>query len=94
MDKRFALGPDDKEKFRSFMRMYEKFTGCRVLTYCLMCNHLHLLVEVTPAPADGLTDAELLERVRAISSPMAVSLLAKELTEARKKRKRGKRDPR
>jgi len=33
VDKRFALSPDDKEKFRSLMRMYEKFTGCRVLTY-------------------------------------------------------------
>lgn len=50
-----------------------------------MCNHLPLLVEITPAPAGGLTDAELLGRVRAISLPMAVSLLAKELTEARQK---------
>jgi len=49
---------DEKEQFRSYMRMYEKFTGCRVLTYCLMCNHVHLLVEVTPRPQGGLTDEE------------------------------------
>ena len=36
VDRRYALLQDDKEKFRSFMRMYEKFMGCRVLTYCLM----------------------------------------------------------
>ena len=85
VDRRFALEERDKEQFRSFMRMYEKFTGCRVLTYCLMCNHVHLLVEVTPHPPGPMTDEELLDRVKAISSPMAVSLLRKELKEAREK---------
>ena len=85
VDRRFALGQDEKEQFRSYMRMYEKFTGCRVLTYCLMCNHLYLLMEVTPRPEGGLTDAQLLERVRAISLPATVSLLRKELKEAREK---------
>jgi putative transposase len=85
VDRRFALEQDEKEQFRSYMRMYEKFSGCRVLTYCLMCNHVHLLVEVTPRPQAGLTDEELLMRVRAISSQMAVSLLRKELKEAREK---------
>ena len=85
VDRRFALLQNDKEKFRSFMRMYEKFTGCRVLTYCLMCNHVHLLLEVTPPPVDGLTDEELLARVRAVASPGEVALLRKELKEAREK---------
>lgn len=85
VDRRFALGQDEKEQFRSYMRMYEKFTGCRVLTYCLMCNHVHMLVEVTPWPPERLTDEELLERVRAISLPATVSLLRKELKEAREK---------
>ena len=67
------------------MRMYEKFTGCRVLTYCLMCNHVYLLVEVTPRPAGPMTDDELLRRYRAISSPMAVKILRNELKEAREK---------
>ena len=83
VEKRFAFGPDEKEKFRSLMRMYEKFSGNRVLCYCLMSNHLHLLVEVTPRPAGGLSDEELLRRVRAISSPAAVAQLARELREAR-----------
>jgi len=85
VDRRFALEQDDKEQFRTFMRMYEKFTGCRVLTYCLMCNHVHLLVEVTPRPAGSMTDEELLRRYRAISSAMGVSILRKELKEARAK---------
>ena len=85
VDRRFALGQDEKEQFRSYMRMYEKFTGCRVLTYCLMCNHVHMLVDVTPWPPEPLTDEELLQRVRAISLPATVSLLRKELKEAREK---------
>ena len=56
---------NDKEQFRSYMRMYEKFTGCRVLTYCLMCNHVHLLVEVTPRPAGPMTDEEFIEKIHA-----------------------------
>jgi putative transposase len=79
VDKRFAFGPDEKEKFRSLMRMYEKFSGNRVLSYCLMCNHFHLLLEITPRPADGLSDGELLTRLGAISDKVTVGLLRKEL---------------
>ena len=83
VDRRFAFGQEEKEKFRSLMRMYERFSGCRVLSYCLMDNHIHLLLEVTPRPVAGLTDSELLARVGAISSKVAVALLRKELAEAR-----------
>jgi REP element-mobilizing transposase RayT len=89
VDKRFALGADEKEKFRSLMRMYEKFSGNRVLSYCLMCNHIHLLLEITPRPMEPLTDQELLERVRAISSEETVWELRKELREAREKVAKG-----
>ncbi len=48
-----VFGPAEKEKFRTLMRMYEDFSGCRVLTYCLMSNHIHLLLEIVPAPPGG-----------------------------------------
>ena len=83
VDKRFAFGMEEKEKFRSLMRMYERFSGCRVLSYCLMDNHIHLLIEVTPRPAGGLGDGELLARVGAICDKVTVALLRKELEEAR-----------
>jgi REP element-mobilizing transposase RayT len=67
-----------------FMRMYEVFSGNRVLSYCFMSNHIHLLLEVIPAPAEGLTDEELLRRLRAIHSEAQVAEVAKELAEARK----------
>ena len=35
----FVLEKDEREQFRMLMRMCEKFTGFRVLSYCLMSNH-------------------------------------------------------
>jgi len=83
VDKRFAFGPDDKERFRIYMRMMENFSGCRVLAYCVMCNHFHLLLEVTPRPKSALTDEQLLKRLGALYSKAFVATVAKELAEAR-----------
>jgi putative transposase len=83
VERRFAFGPEEKEKFRTFMRMIEKFSGCRVVSYCLMCNHIHLLLEVPPMPEAGLSDAELLERLHALYSEAFVAEVAKELAAAR-----------
>ena len=84
VDRRFAFQADEKEKLRMFMRMYENFSGCRVLSYCLMCNHIHLLLEVTPMPAGGFSDEILLERLRAIYTEAFVGEVAKEIAVARK----------
>ena len=84
VDRQMVFRGNEKEKLRMFMRMYEKFSGCRVLAYCFMCNHIHLLLEVTPAPVGGLSDAELLDRLRAISTEAQVAEVARELSEARK----------
>jgi len=84
VDRRFAFGQDEKEKLRTFMRMYENFSGNRVLAYCFMCNHIHLLVEITAMPAGGLSDEELLGRLKWIQTEAQVAAVAKELAEARR----------
>ncbi len=84
VDKRFAFGPDDKEQFRIYLRMLENFSGCRVLAYCVMCNHFHILLEVAPRPKTPLTDEQLLKRIGALYSSKAfVATVAKELAAAR-----------
>ena len=83
VDRKLVFGPDEKEKFRAFMRMQENFTGCRVVSYCLMCNHIHLLLEVPPLPAGGLSDAGLLRRLSALYNEAVVAGVAKELSNAR-----------
>jgi hypothetical protein len=84
VDRKFVFGQDEKEKFRAFMRMQENFTGCRVVAYCLMSNHIHLLIEVPPLPEGGFTDEGLLERLRAIYNEAIVAEVAKELATVRR----------
>jgi len=85
VDRRFALGTDEKEKLRTLLRMYENFTGCRAVAYCLMSNHIHLLLEVPPMPSGGLSDAELLKRLSALYGKDYVAGVAKDLAEARER---------
>jgi REP element-mobilizing transposase RayT len=83
VDRRFAFSPDDKEQFRIYMRMMENFSGCRVLAYCVMCNHFHILLEVPPKAKTPLSDEQLLKRVGALYSKAFVATVAKELADAR-----------
>jgi len=72
------------QQFRMFMRMQENFSGCRVLSYCFMSNHFHILLEVPPLPGEGLSDEVLLKRLGAIYTEAFVATVANELNEARK----------
>jgi REP element-mobilizing transposase RayT len=83
VDRRFVLGTEEKEKFRTLMRMQENFTGCRVLSYCLMDNHFHLLLEVPPMADEGISDEVLLKRLSALYGEDFVGGVARELVDAR-----------
>ncbi len=83
VDRRFVFGDQEGEHFRMLMRMYENFSGCRVLSYCVMSNHFHILLEVVPEPEEGISDSELLRRLGAIHTSAAVAVVAKELADAR-----------
>lgn len=64
VERRFYFGRDEKEFFVATLRKLEAFLDVKVLTYCVMSNHFHLLVEIPPA--DGvhrLTAASLLQRL-------------------------------
>jgi REP element-mobilizing transposase RayT len=83
VDRRFVFGDTEREHFRMFMRMQENFSGCRVLSYCVMSNHFHILLEVPPMPEGGVFDGELLKRLAATNTEAFVAVVAKELAEAR-----------
>ena len=83
VDRRFVFGDAEREHFRMFMRMQENFSGCRVLSYCIMSNHFHILLEVPPVPENGIADEELLKRLAATNSAAWVATVAQELAEAR-----------
>jgi REP element-mobilizing transposase RayT len=85
VERRFAFGPEEKEKFRTLMRMTENFTGCRVLSYCLMSNHFHILLEVPPADSDELSDAVLLKRLEVFYASWKVREIRETLEAARER---------
>jgi putative transposase len=84
VERRFAFEKTAKEQLRTYMRMYEDFSGCRVLAYCFMCSHIHLLLEVPSRPEGGFSDVELLQRLRCIYSEAFVAEVAKRLGAHRK----------
>ncbi len=84
VDRRFVFKDAEREQFRMFMRMQENFTGCRILSYCIMSNHFHILLEVPPMPVGGIADETLLKRLSAIYSGSFVAAVEKELADARK----------
>ena len=69
LEKRFIFDEPAAEVFRGFMRQVEAFTGVRVVTYCVMSNHFHLLLHVPKRQA--IPDAEMLARLENSFSPKA-----------------------
>jgi REP element-mobilizing transposase RayT len=56
------FGREEKEIFTRLLFQQAIFAGLEVLGYCIMGNHIHLLLRVRPI--DSLPDALLLERYR------------------------------
>jgi putative transposase len=55
-----------------FMRTYETFCQVRVLTYCVMSNHFHILLEVPSAPEErgrDWSDEKLLDHLSCLYEP-------------------------
>jgi REP element-mobilizing transposase RayT len=74
----------DKELFRKILRSQEAFTGVRVVTYCLMSNHFHLLLEVPDREALApLDEEELLAVLPLLHDEVVVEGVRQELEHAR-----------
>ena len=61
VDRTFRLEDAEKEVFRNLMRRAEVFCGVHVLTYAILSNHFHLLVE-DPERRE-VDEAELVRRM-------------------------------
>jgi len=85
VDRRFALGEVEKEKFVKIMRAYEDFCGVRLLTFCVLDNHFHVLVEVPrrPPPEQLPNDAELVRRLHAIKCDLVAATVEDDLARFR-----------
>jgi hypothetical protein len=86
VDRQCVLGPEEKEQLVTWMRRYELFCGVKVVTYCMMSNHFHILVEVPQRPAPGKlpSDAELVALVRKAKDSYGSGTLQQELESLRR----------
>jgi hypothetical protein len=77
VDRRFVLEAREKEIFVRIMRGYEAYCGVRIITFCVMSNHFHILLEVPRRPSKELlpTDAELTELLRKAQCSFGASTL-------------------
>jgi len=67
VDRRFVFDEVEKERFVALMRECERFCRVRVLTYCVMSNHFHILVEVPQRPEILPGPEEILEELKRLS---------------------------
>jgi len=66
-----VLGTEEKNIFLYFMRMYAAYHDVDILSFCIMDNHFHLLVEVPPKKKGEpvpMEDDEFLEKLAAFTS--------------------------
>ena len=61
VDRRFIFEEAEKEKFTKLMRECEAFCQVTVLTFCVMSNHYHILLEIPKRPEMLPTAEELLD---------------------------------
>ena len=94
VDRRFVLDAAGKERLLRDLRSAEGFSGCRILAFCLMSNHFHLLLEVPPPPPAGWDDETLLARLACLYNPAEVTRISHQLAEARRAQAQGRCDGR
>jgi putative transposase len=84
VDRQFLFGEPQREQFRALMREYESFCEVRVLTYCILSNHFHILLEV-PQPPEVKPSAEvILEKLSRLTGQQDVGAARQELETLRR----------
>jgi putative transposase len=83
VDRQFVLGDEEKAEFVSLMRLYERVCQVRVLTYCLMSNHFHLLVEVHKRPEKAMSEEALLKLIGSCHGKRRASMVEEQIRQFR-----------
>ena len=78
VNREFLLHDEEKEHFTALMRRVETFSGVSVLTFCVMTNHVHILLTENPHPGP-LSDDEFLRRVGALYQGKALREIEQKL---------------
>lgn len=58
----YIFKDDDKDQFVHWMHAYAEAFDVQVLTYCIMSNHVHIILEIPERPKIWPTEEEFLKR--------------------------------
>jgi REP element-mobilizing transposase RayT len=79
------FGDQDKETFHKILFKQLKFSGLRVIAWCFMGNHFHLLLEIPDRETAMacLSDEDILGRLSCLSGELSTKLLLGEVADCR-----------
>ena len=80
----FVLKNAEREMFVALMRMYEKLCQVRVVAFCVLSNHFHVLVEVPRRPDVMPSEAEVLGIISRSLGKTTAYLVRVEIDQLRK----------
>lgn len=83
VERRRHFGDAEKEQFVTLMHEYAEFCEVRVLTFCILDNHFHLLLEVPPPPKTLPTADQIVEKLRRLSGHQNVEGVRQRLAQFR-----------
>jgi len=63
VDKDMKLGEVERDYFIGLMHDYAAFCGVKLLSWVVMSNHFHILVEVPPVDKENMSPEEVFERL-------------------------------
>jgi hypothetical protein len=69
VERRRLFGEEEKDHFVRLMRRYERLYGLQVVTFCVMSDHFHVLVEVPKRPEVLPTNDELVALIAHAHGP-------------------------
>jgi REP element-mobilizing transposase RayT len=81
--RQFLFHDVEKEIFRTLMYKLARFSGINVLTYCVLDNHFHILLEV-PEHDESIDDEKIIRRMGYIYDRHTVKAYKAALRRARK----------
>ncbi len=82
VDQNFVFQAHERDVFSKILRQVEAFSGLRVVTWTMLSNHFHILVEVTPPRALG--DEEILGCCQALYSQRGMAAVRWEYEDAKR----------
>ncbi len=86
VDRRLLFGDKDKAIFRKMMRSLEAFLEVKVITYCFMGNHFHLLLEIPDREGiSPLSEEALIGHLKGLYDSVVVDGIRQELRRAHAK---------